>query len=256
MSVLHPASSKEFGSLMCLWQALKLWKMQLEDGSFNVTWRRDLWGHWVIVLWKCVKLLAEQLWQIWRRYAPPFFAICEKPEGEGADTRPPAVRGLTLARKPCFATFAGVGWWWCDPPLGVSKRSVVELRGKDQRPADFSRRVLAIGGIIFGPRSIFDPVMTGQRSNFRKFHEFFVSRVHISKTIEGSGMKPSPVCSTFNSAWNVVFWCISVEYLGCILSIVLMNDTVSLRWRHRSNLWRHESATWHSNMIGVSVIVT
>ena len=41
---------------------------------------------------------------------------------------------LTLARKPCFATFAGVGGGgWCDPPLGVSKRSVVELRGKDQQ---------------------------------------------------------------------------------------------------------------------------
>ena len=45
--------------------------MQLEVMSFNVTWRRDLWGHRVIVFWKCVKLLAEQLWQIWRCYAPP-----------------------------------------------------------------------------------------------------------------------------------------------------------------------------------------
>ena len=52
---------------------------------------------------------------------------------------------LTLARKPCFATFAGVGGWgWCDPPLGVSKRSVVELRGKDQQIsfAEYSRLVV------------------------------------------------------------------------------------------------------------------
>ena len=53
---------------------------------------------------------------------------------------------LTLARKPCFATFAGVGWeGWCDPPpLGVSKRSVVELRGKDQQIAlaEYSRLVV------------------------------------------------------------------------------------------------------------------
>ena len=49
-------------------------------------------------------------------------------------------------------------------PLGVSKRSVVELRGK--RPPDCSRRELAIGGIIFGPRSIFDPVMAGQGAIF------------------------------------------------------------------------------------------
>ena len=40
---------------------------------------------------------------------------------------------LTLARKRCFATFAGVGLG-CDP-LGVSKRSVVELRGEDQQIA-------------------------------------------------------------------------------------------------------------------------
>ena len=83
MSVLHTATFKEFGSMMCLRQALKLCKMQLEVRSFNVTWRSDLWGHRVIVFWKCVKLLAEQLWQMWRRRS---FAICEKPEG--ADNRP------------------------------------------------------------------------------------------------------------------------------------------------------------------------
>ena len=43
---------------------------------------------------------------------------------------------LTLARKPCFATFAGVGGGGLVRPLlGVSKRSVVELRGKDQQIA-------------------------------------------------------------------------------------------------------------------------
>ena len=52
-----------------------------------------------------------------------------------------------------------------------------------------------IGGIIFGPRSIFDPVMSDQTSMVRKFHNFLVSRVHISKTIDPSGMKPSPACS-------------------------------------------------------------
>ena len=86
MSVLHTASFKEFESLMCLWQTLKLWKMQLEVRSLNVTWRRDLWGHRVIVFWKCAKLLAEQLWQTWRLGSATrrrFFAICEKPEGKG-----------------------------------------------------------------------------------------------------------------------------------------------------------------------------
>ena len=43
----------------------------------------------------------------------------------------------------CFATFAGVGRG-CDPPFGISKRSVVELQGKDQEIAlDEYSRVLA-----------------------------------------------------------------------------------------------------------------
>ena len=77
---------------------------------------------------------------------------------------------LTLARKPCFATFAGVGGGgWCDPPWRFQTK---RRRASRKRLADCSRRVLAIGGIIFGPWSIFDPVMAGQRSNFRKFHDF------------------------------------------------------------------------------------
>ena len=54
---------------------------------------------------------------------------------------------ITLARKPCFATFAGFATFasWCDPSLGVSKRSVVELRGKDQQIvlAEYSRLVVS-----------------------------------------------------------------------------------------------------------------
>ena len=53
---------------------------------------------------------------------------------------------LTLARKRCFATFAGVGGGGglVRPPLGVSKRSVVELREKDQQIAlaEYSRLVV------------------------------------------------------------------------------------------------------------------
>ena len=63
---------------MCLWHDVKLRKKQLEVRSLNVTWRHDLWGHRVIVFWKCVKLLAEQLLQIWRRYAPPFYHYLRK----------------------------------------------------------------------------------------------------------------------------------------------------------------------------------
>ena len=58
---------------------------------------------------------------------------------------------------------------------------------------------------MFGPRSIFDPVMAGQRSNVRKFYDFSILRVNISKTINRGGMGPSPACSPFNSAQNDVF---------------------------------------------------
>ena len=106
---------------------------------------------------------------------------------------------LTLARKPCFATFAGVGGGGggYDPPWRFQTK---RRRASRKRPADCSRRVLAIGGIIFGPGSLFDPVMAGQRSNFRKFHDFSISRVDGIKTIYRSGMKPSPAYSPFNSA--------------------------------------------------------
>ena len=44
----------------------------------------------------------------------------------------------------CFATFAGVVGWCDPPPLGVSKRSVVELRRKDQQIAlaEYSRLLI------------------------------------------------------------------------------------------------------------------
>ena len=89
MFLLYTASFKEFGSLACLWHDVKLRNTQLEVRSLNVTWRRDLWCHRVIAFWKCVKLLAEQLWQIWRRYAPPFFSLSGKNLRGGADNRPP-----------------------------------------------------------------------------------------------------------------------------------------------------------------------
>ena len=114
MSVLHTASFKEFGSLVCLWQALKHWKMQLKIRSLNVTWRRDLWGHRVIVFYKCAKLLAEQLWQIWRRYMPLFFSICEKTWG-----------GLISAPRPC-AGYANIfGVFYAIKPASLCARNNV-----------------------------------------------------------------------------------------------------------------------------------
>ena len=84
----------------------------------------------------------------------------------------------------------------CDPP-GVSKLSVVELSGKNQRIAldEYSRLVVR----FFGPRSIFDPVMRGQRSNFREIGNFSNYIYCISKTIDRSDIRFSPACSPFNS---------------------------------------------------------
>ena len=64
-----------------------------------------------------------------------------------------------------------------DPPR-VSKVSVVELSGK--KTADCSRRVLVIGISFFDPSSTFDPVMRGQRPNFRKIDNFSNLHAYIS----------------------------------------------------------------------------
>ena len=137
------------------------------------------------------------------------------------------------------------------PPLGVSKRSVVELRGKDQQIAlaEYSRLVvlfLVLGQYLTQLWQVKGQIFTNSMI-------FSTSRVDGIKTIYRSGMKPSPACSPFNSAQNEVFWCISVEYLG---RIVLIDDAVSHRWRHRSDLWRHGSVTWHAHMIGISTMDT
>ena len=63
-----------------------------------------------------------------------------------------------------------VGQGGCDPPWRFQTK---RRRAYQERPADCSRRVLAIGGIIFGHRSIFDPVMSGQRTIFLEILRFF-----------------------------------------------------------------------------------
>ena len=124
MFLLHTASFKEFGSLVCLWHDVKLRKTQLEVRSLNVTWRHDLLCHRVIVFWECVKLLVEQLWQIWRRYAPPFFRYLRKTSW-GRITAPPGrarvIKGTCRARATRNYRHAylllheaqGLAWvWW------------------------------------------------------------------------------------------------------------------------------------------------
>ena len=59
MSLLYTASFKEFGSLVCLWHDVKLRKTQLEVRSLNVTWRRDLWCHRVIVFLEMCQIVGR-----------------------------------------------------------------------------------------------------------------------------------------------------------------------------------------------------
>ena len=95
---MYTASFKEFGSLVCLWHDVKLRKTQLEVRSLNVTWRRDLWCHRVIVFFlnvsNCWLNSYSKFGGATRRR---FSAICKKPEGGGADNRPPPGRARVKA---------------------------------------------------------------------------------------------------------------------------------------------------------------
>ena len=65
-------------------------------------------------------------------------------------------------------------------------------------------RVLAMGVRFFYPRSIFDPVLRGQRRNVRKIDNASTLHAYISKTMNRSDLKHSPACSSFNSKQNRV----------------------------------------------------
>ena len=69
--------------------------------SLNVTWRPDLIWPGVKILTQDARRMTEQLCQIWRRCAPPFFCYLRKTDGGGTyvpPPPPPAVRGLKLQR--------------------------------------------------------------------------------------------------------------------------------------------------------------
>ena len=76
---------------------------------------------------------------------------------------------LTLARLPYFATFASAGGGGCDPP-GVSKLSVVELSGKNQRIAldEYSRLVVRF--LILGKKLT---PFWGSKVKFSRNRRFF-----------------------------------------------------------------------------------
>ena len=85
MSVLHPATFKEFRPLMCLWQAFNLWKKQLEVRSLNVTWRRDLWGQEVNIFRQCLKCIMNSYEKF--------------PAWKGLNSQPKSSRSTTEERR-------------------------------------------------------------------------------------------------------------------------------------------------------------
>ena len=79
------------------------------------------------------------------------------------ESRPPSSPYLNPRPDTVFRHLRSDRGGGCDPPPW--RFQTKRRRASRKRPADCSRRILAIGGFVFGPRSIFDPVMAGQRSN-------------------------------------------------------------------------------------------
>ena len=92
---------------------------------------------------------------------------------------------------------------WYDPPPWRSAPD--GRRASRKKPVDAPRRDLAIAHIVFGPRSIFDLVRSGQRSNFREKWHFLALHAHSGVSMCRSDLKPSPACSSFNSEQDRMF---------------------------------------------------
>ena len=123
-----------------------------------------------------------------------------------------------------FITGTGQGGWLVGTTLpGDRSLMVVELRGK--KTGDASRLDLAIAHIVFSPRSTFDLVRSGQRSNFHEKLHFLDLHAHSGVSMCRSDLKPSPACSPFNSEQDIeCCYCISLQYLTYV---VLLSRTAS-----------------------------
>ena len=104
------------------------------------------------------------------------------------------LRLLAINPRP-FSVFRHLRQWrggGGTTPPGDRPLMVVELRGK--KPVDASRQDLAIAYIVFNPRSTFDLVKSGQRSNFRENRHFWNLHAHSGKIMCRSDLKTSPAC--------------------------------------------------------------
>ena len=106
-------------------------------------------------------------------------------------------------------------------------------RASRKKPVDAPRRDLAIAHIVFGPRSIFDLVRSGQRSNFREKWHFFALHAHSGVSMCRSDLKPSPACYSFNSEQDRML----LLYPAAIFSIrsAPKYNGITLAGRHRRN---------------------
>ena len=79
------------------------------------------------------------------------------------------------------------------------RRFKTKLRSASRKgPIDCSRRVLAIGSILFDPKSTFDVVMAGQRSIFGEIDVFSTLQDHGNGAMADIAMKPLLSCSVDN----------------------------------------------------------
>ena len=130
---------------------------------------------------------------------------------------------LTLAHFPYFATFASGGGGLVRPPPPW-RSAHGGRRGSRKKTVDASRWDLAIAHIVFSPRSTFDLVRSGQRSNFRENDIFWLYTLIAAK-----------VCVV--SIWNlhqrvprsilnkiVRCYCIPLQHVAYV---VLLNRTAS-----------------------------
>ena len=126
-----------------------------------------------------------------------------------------AASKLTFNPRPCPMFCHLRQWTLGATPWGFqTKRRRASRKGQHISFAEYLQMVvlfLALGQNLTQLRQAKGQI-------FRKSHMIvLVSRVHTCTTIYRSGMKPSPACSPINYAWNEMFSCNWVEYLGRIV---------------------------------------
>ena len=104
-----------------------------------------------------------------------------------------------------FSVFRHLRQWrgggWYNPPWRSAPHG---RRASRKIPVDASRWDLAIAHIVFSPRSTFDLVRSGQRSNFRENWHFSDLHANSGVSMCRIDLKPSPACSPFNSEQDSV----------------------------------------------------